>query len=316
LPVAATGKLAATRRLPLGSLRVFVAVAQHLSFTRAADTLGVTTSAASLQIRALEEYLRRPLFRRSGRQISLTDEGAALLPRVQRALEELERAVDDTRGNRGGGTLRVTTIVSFLQQWLLPRLPRFYVQHPGIDLHVHTSTELVDFLRAECDAAIRFGLGRWPNLLAVKLFDEWLVPVCAPALLAKHGPVNDADDLRRYRLLHSTTEPWTAWLLRDHAGNDDPLVVRGSHFDDSVSIVRSAVAGHGLALVRWSLAASEIASGALVAASAKPVKGERSYWFVYPARSRIHEPVVALRDWLLAESAQFAPPPATDRSKG
>ena len=67
------------RRLPLGSLRVFLAVAHHLSFTRAADALGVSASAASLQIRSLEEYLARALFRRDGRQVHLTDEGAALL---------------------------------------------------------------------------------------------------------------------------------------------------------------------------------------------------------------------------------------------
>jgi len=293
---------------------VFVAVAQHLSFTRAADALGVTTSAASLQIRALEEYLGKPLFRRNGRQIQLTAEGAVLLPRVQRALEELERAVDDTRGERGGGAVRITTLVSFLQQWLLPRLPRFYARHPGIELHVHTSAEPVDFLRAECDAAIRFGLGQWPNLLAVKLLDEWLVPVCAPALLARHGPVLNADDLRRYQLLHSTTEPWSAWLLRGRSGSDDPLIARGSHFDDSVSIVRSAVAGQGLALARWSLAAGEIASGALALASLEPVKSERSYWFACPARSRVHEAVTTLREWLVTECVRFAPPPGTQRS--
>jgi len=87
------------RRLPLGSLRVFVSVAQHLNFTRAADALGVTASAASLQIRTLEEYLARSLFRRNGRQVHLTNEGASLLPRVQHALAELERAVDDVRGS-------------------------------------------------------------------------------------------------------------------------------------------------------------------------------------------------------------------------
>jgi LysR family glycine cleavage system transcriptional activator len=78
--------------------------------------------AASLQILALEEYLRQGLFRRNGRQVHLTNEGAALLPRVQRALEELERAVDDVRLDRGAGPLKVTTLTSFLQMWLLPRM--------------------------------------------------------------------------------------------------------------------------------------------------------------------------------------------------
>src|ERR1700743_188450 len=124
------------RRLPLSSLRVFVSVAQHLSFTRAADALRVTVSAASLQIRALEASLSRPLFRRNGRQVLLTNEGATLLPRVQQALGELERAVDDVRLDRSAGPLRVTTLASFLQLWLLPRIPRFRAAHPEVELHM------------------------------------------------------------------------------------------------------------------------------------------------------------------------------------
>src|SRR5512134_2776551 len=89
----------APRRLPLGSLRVFVCVAEHLNFTRAGEALGVTAGAASLQIRALEEYLSRPLFRRNGRVVELTAEGAELLPRVQQALGDIERALAATRGD-------------------------------------------------------------------------------------------------------------------------------------------------------------------------------------------------------------------------
>src|SRR5579871_660080 len=93
----------AIRRLPLGSLRVFVAVAEHLSFTRAADALGVTTSAVSMQIQSLEEYLRVALFRRDGRQILLTSVGQQLLPRIRQGLSELERALNEARAERGTG---------------------------------------------------------------------------------------------------------------------------------------------------------------------------------------------------------------------
>jgi molybdenum-dependent DNA-binding transcriptional regulator ModE len=88
------------RRLPLAWLRVFVAAAEHLSFTQAADALGVSTAAVSMQIRALEEYLRSRLFRRRGRLVQLTAEGTQLLPRVRRGLEELERAINEARLER------------------------------------------------------------------------------------------------------------------------------------------------------------------------------------------------------------------------
>ena len=166
-----------------------------------------------MQVQALEDYLRVPLLRRNGRQVELTPQGALLRPKVEQALADLERAIDEARADRGSGPLRVTTIASFLAQWLLPRLPDFTSHHAGIDVQIHTSTELVDFVKTGMDAAIRFGAGTWPRLHVQKLFDEWLVPVCTPALLQRHGPIAEARDLKRYRLLHSTYEPWTAWLL-------------------------------------------------------------------------------------------------------
>ena len=296
------------RRLPLGSLRVFVAVAEHLNFTRAADGLGVTASAASLQIRALEEYLSRPLFRRSGREVHLTAEGAALLPRVQHALNDLERALDDVRGGREAGPLKVTTLTSFLQQWLLPRMARFRAAHPAVDLHLHTSPDPVDFVRADFHLAIRFGLGGWPNVHAEKLLDEWLLPVCSPALLKKFGPVRTVDDLRRYPLLHTSGEPWTAWLFDGRAG-DPSASFRGALFEDSQAAVRLAIQGDGLALGRWALVADDVAKGTLVVASEHPVRFERSYWVVWPNRSDALPGVRDFIAWLRREAGAFPPPP-------
>src|ERR1700689_3914485 len=225
---------------------VFVAVAEHKSFTRGADALGVTASAASMQVQALEDYLRVPLFRRNGRQVELTEQGALLRPKVELALADLERAIDEARADRGSGPLRVTTIASFLAQWLLPRLAEFTSQHAGIDVQIHTSTEIVDFVRTGMDAAIRFGGGTWPRLHVQKLFDEWLVPVCTPALLKSKGPIADARDLKRYKLFHSTYEPWPAWLLA--GGPDEVWPSSGAAFDDAITIVRAAQAGQGLPL--------------------------------------------------------------------
>ena len=296
--------------MPLGSLRVFVAVAQHLSFTRAADALGVTASAVSVQIRTLEEYLARPLFRRNGREVHVTAEGRALLPRVQQALEQLERAIDDARTERHTGALKLTTLASYMQQWLLPRLPRFRAQHGEVDLHLHSSSDIVDFMREDFQLAIRFGGGGWPNVHAEKILDEWVLPVCSPALYQKHGPLRGADDLRRYPLLHSVTEPWTVWLF-DGRASEQTAAFRGALFDDSHALVRMAVQGAGLALARWSLVADEIANGALVRASAKTITWDRSYWLVYPPRTAELPAVKAFSDWIKAESAAFARPSGT-----
>jgi LysR family glycine cleavage system transcriptional activator len=295
------------RRLPLGSLRVFISVAHHLSFTRAADALGVTASAASLQIRSLEEYLARPLFRRNGRQVRLTAEGEALLPRVREALEQLERAVDDARGDRSAGPLRVSTLASFLQQWLLPRLQHFRSQYPEADLHLHTSDKLVDFVREDFHVAVRFGRGGWSNVHSEKLLDEWVLPVCAPALYRKFGPLRDADDLRRYPLLHSLSEPWTVWLF-DGRRSDEVTTLRGAVFDASLAVVRMAEQGAGLVLTRWSLVADEIASGKLVRASDRALRSEEGYWLVCPTRAQGLPAVRAFMSWLRSEAATFKYP--------
>src|SRR6202022_4973999 len=87
-------------RLPLGALRVFEAVATHLSFSSAAEALNVTPAAVSQQIKALEGYIQVPLFRRSGRRVEITDEGLELLPAVRAGLEKLESALHHLKHNR------------------------------------------------------------------------------------------------------------------------------------------------------------------------------------------------------------------------
>ena len=301
-----TAPRAAYRRAPLGSLRIFVSVAEHRSFTRGADALGLTVSAASMQVQALEEYLRVPLFRRNGRQVELTSAGEILRPKVDQALADLERAIDEARADRGSGPLRVTTIAFFLAQWLLPRLSTFSAEHPNIDVQIHTSVKLADFVKTGMDAGIRFGAGTWPRLHAERVLDEWLVPVCTPALLRQHGPIAQARDLKRYKLLHSPYEPWTAWLLEGGAGDVWPSA--GPAFDDAITVVRAAEAGQGLALIRWSLVGDSVTNGRLAVAG-RAVHSPQAYHFVCPPAHLALEKVAIFRQWLRSECARFPSPP-------
>jgi LysR family glycine cleavage system transcriptional activator len=296
----------AFRRLPLGSLRVFVAVAEALSFTRAAHALGITAGAVSMQVRSLEEYLQTPLFLRRGRVLQLTAEGARLLPRVRDGLQQLELAIDEARIDRRSGPLMLSTLSSFLQQWLLPRLPQFTQKHPDIDLRVHTSALLVDFLRSDVQAAIRFGTGNWPQLHVEKILDEWLLAVCTKELLDRHGVIRDRDDLKRYPLLHAKTEPWSVWPKVTLSA--DEWAPRGASFDDSVSVIRAAEAGHGVALGRWSLVANEVALRRLVIASPVIVPAPRAYFFVCPPAYVSLEKVALFRAWVVRQ-AREAPLP-------
>ena len=295
-------------RLPLGALRVFEAVATHLSFAAAAEALNVTPAAVSQQIKSLESYVQVPLFRRSGRRVEITEQGLELLPDVRAGLDRLESALHQIRQYGRSGPLQISLLTSFLQIWLLPRMRAFRRKHPEVELRFHTSRELVDFSRSPVHIGIRFGRGNYPNLHCEKLLDEWLLPVCAPALLKKHGPVRGVDDLRRYPLLHSTGEPWTAWLF-DGLADDPSSSVRGAMYEDSQAVVRLAVQGDGLALSRWCLVADEIARGTLVAAGDRPVRFDHSYWLVWPHRAEAIPAARTLIDWLRGEAAAFPKPP-------
>jgi len=292
----------------LSSLRVFVAAAEQQSFSRAANTLGVTTAAVSMQVRALEEYLRVPLFVRRGHTVQLTGEGARLLPRLRDALEDIERTIDEARHERRAGALTVSMLSSFLQQWLLPRLPDFQQRFPDLDLRLHTSATWVDFLNSDVQVAIRFGKGSWPQVHVEKLLDDWLVPVCTRWLWERFGAVAEPADLHRYELLHSNTEPWRAWVESKGTPTDE-WAVCGTTFDDSVAVIRAAQAGRGLALARWSLVSGEIAAGALVIASPKIIPMVHGYYFVCPASYLGVEKVASLREWLIRQAQSSARPP-------
>jgi DNA-binding transcriptional LysR family regulator len=298
-------------RLPLAALRVFAAVAARRSFSSAAELLNLSTAAVSMQIKTLEQYLEVRLFLRGPHHVELTAEGERLVPFVERGLGELEQGFRLLRADRGGGALVVSMLPSFLHSWLLPRLPRFHAAHPEIDLRLQCTPELADFGRAEVHAAIRVGEGRWPNLHAEKLFDEWLIPVCAPALLARHGMLEGPGTTRDYPLLHSISEPWTMWLegatLRT-CRTDAGWPASGAAFDDSVAILSAAVQGRGLVLARWSLADAFITSGQLVPACGAVIPHSFDAWFVCPTGYLQMRKVERFREWLVDEARRAARP--------
>jgi LysR family transcriptional regulator, glycine cleavage system transcriptional activator len=292
-------------RLPLNALRVFEAVATQLSFAEAADSLHVTPAAVSMQIRTLEQYLRVPLFRRSARAIALSPEGAMLLPGVRRGLAELQQAMQQLRQQRSGGVLNISTIASFLQKWLMPRLPQFYSRHPHIELSIHTSSTPVDFTQSNFQAALRMSLTPTPGLYNEKLVEEWFLPVCSPEMLARHGPISTPADLKRYPLLHSSDESWSLWR---HPGTESDWREQGTAFDDSLTVLAAAEQGQGLALTRWALAAQDIGNGRLVRASAQVLPCPRAYYFVCPESYLELPKVQQLLAWLREVAAAFPGP--------
>ena len=190
---------------PLNALRAFEAAARHLSLTKAAVELNVTPSALSHQIRGLEDNLGVKLFDRGVRSIALTAAGKALYPdlqagflHIQDALASLER-LDDTH------VLVISTPPGLTAKWLAPRLYRFSIAYPEIDVRVSSSLNNANFTTDGVDAAVRnlpVDAAQDEALEVEKLIDLSLVPACSPALVEKHGPFTSPDMLRRVPLIH------------------------------------------------------------------------------------------------------------------
>jgi LysR family glycine cleavage system transcriptional activator len=297
-------------RLPLNALRVFEAVAARLSFGDAAEALHVTPAAVSQQIKSLEEYLQTPLFRRNGRTVQLTPEGEQLLPGVRRGLDELEAALQALRQDRRIGALNVTTISSFLQKWLMPRLADLHEQHPDVELRFHTSADLVDFARSDFHVGIRLGLGLYEGLVTEKLMSEWLVAVASPAVIAKHGVLCDGADLSKYPLLHGTESEWSDWFSRDGRPSRKP---RGAFIDDSAALLTAVHEGLGFGIMRWTLVADELQTGRVVLASRRVIPYRYAYYFVCPEGYAELPKVAALRQWLRQQARAFGSPAVQPR---
>jgi len=290
----------AHRLPPLTTLRLFEAAGRHSSFKLAAEELNLTPSAVSHGIQTLEDWLGVALFVRGNRTLALSEAGAAYLPQVAATLEALARATDAVPGRRPSGRLRISTAPTFALRWLVPRLPTFQERHPDIAVSLDTALRQSDFRRDGVDVGIRVGDGAWPDVAAVKLLEEVLVPVCAPALADR---VRCVADLAAVPLLHvaSTREDWDAWL--EGSGNGGALdVSRGVRFDTMHLAMEAAASGLGVMIGRRPTCDPLIESGALVPLAA-PVPARTAWWLVCAREAAQWPEIAAFRAWLLAEMA-------------
>ncbi|TPI31129.1 transcriptional regulator GcvA [Mesorhizobium sp. B3-1-6] len=287
---------------PLQAIRVFEAVARHLSFTKAAQELGMTQAAASYQIKLLEERIGAPLFLRRPRQIELTEPGQRLAPAVSEAFAILGQAYAAARGG-ADGLLCVTTVLTFASNWLAQHLGSFQLAHPALAVRLDTSSRLTDFAREDVDLAIRSGGGKWPGLEAHKLLDADFTPMLSPKLAASIGGVNEPADLLRLPILDPGDVWWAQWFEAAGVTGHDLAKRPGSSMGAQAYEANAAMAGHGVAILTRALFKNEIADGRLVQPFDLVGDDGHAYWLVYPTARRNVPKIRAFRDWILAEIA-------------
>jgi DNA-binding transcriptional LysR family regulator len=303
------------RKLPsTQALHCFEAAARHQSFTRAAQELNLTQGAVSRQVAALEDFLGVPLFRRTRHGMVLTAAGADYARRVRQRLDALERDAVDLMSRRGlGDSLTLAVVPTFAARWLIPRLPRLHARHPELLLHFETCTRPFLFGDSGVDAALWAGtvqqVQQWSGTDAVHLIDEEVLPVCSPALLARHGGEVAVRlglppaALARLPLLQQATRPdaWRQWF--EAQGVDAPDAMAGPRYELFSMQAAAAMAGLGVALMPTLLIQDELASAALVVACPRPLRGQRAYYLVRP-QGPLRTALAAFQQWLSEECRQ------------
>jgi LysR family glycine cleavage system transcriptional activator len=254
---------------PFAALRAFYAAATHERFRDAAESLGVTESAISHQVKRLEEHVRAGLLDRSGGRARLTETGLRYLQKIEPALLQIQAATDEIMPGRGRGLVRLTLPPSLAANWLIPRLGGFERAHPEVDLQLLTSTRVVDLRRDQVDLAIRHGKGAWPGLEATFLLEEAAMPVCAPGYAGAResdgAGVTDPDIFNGLRLIVSANFPdeWEEWAKARKL--PPPAMGDSVVLDAQEQALQLAEKGLGIAMGRRPVVDEWLQSGRLVA---------------------------------------------------
>lgn len=172
-------------RLPLTALRSFEVAGRLCSFTQAAQELLISQAAVSRQVRELEAMLGQELFERGHRSVRLTSAGERLLRVLTASFDDISACLDELRRHEARPTVPISAEPSFAACWLVPHLPAFQQQHPGIDVSIDADPRLIEFRSHQASVAIRHSAAAtsWPRVESRHLADVRITPVISPQLL-------------------------------------------------------------------------------------------------------------------------------------
>lgn len=287
---------------PLQSLYYFQIAAKLGSFKLAAETLFVTAAAVSQQIRQLEDTLGVELFVRQHRKVVLTLEGHLLFQHTDKGFNQLQQGVRQVNQDPRPNQLSISTLPSFAQHWLVPRIGHFRSQNQNQELTIEPTNQLVDFQNSNIDLCIRYGRGDYSNVTSIHLMDELIYPVCHPLYQQQHA-IYHLSDLSHADLIEDTWPDfdWSKWLLNVGVTASKPtLQYDGSHF-----VIEGALAVQGVALAKHTLVQRYIREGKLVRIGQIAQKANYSYYLCAPNGYFRREKIQQFRQWIFSQVEEF-----------
>jgi DNA-binding transcriptional LysR family regulator len=286
-------------------LFVFEVCARLMSFTRAAEELGVSQPAVSLAIRQLEDAIGQKLFERLHRAISLTDAGERFYGEVSASFERLLRAARDV--SRASEAERVTLSIStaFANYWVMPRLNRLHRSHPVIDLRLQVVDKDVDLEHENVSLGIRRGRGNWPGYDSAAIAREELYAVASPAYLDANPRPKSVEDLLRHQFIH-LEEPfrprpkWRDWF--ESFGIDYVDSGEGLRLNDYALVIQAAMAGEGVAMGWRHVTEPLIAKRLLVPVLPQSWVTGEEFHLIWSDRAELSPSAAQVRDWIIEEA--------------
>jgi DNA-binding transcriptional LysR family regulator len=301
------------------AVATFVKVVERGSFARAAERLGLSTSAVSRQIADLEQHLDVRLLNRTTRRLSLTEAGQAYHERCVQLLADLDEAEASVRAATivPKGTLRLTCGVTFGERYLAPAIVEFAALNPQLSFDLDLSDRVVDLVDEGFDLAVRIGALGQQALVARRIGWTQLVCSAAPGYLERRGAPQSPDDLSAHDCLAYTyVATPNAWSFELPDGERRSVRVPVRHrANNGRMLVALAVAGLGITMEPDFIVAPEIRSGALVRVLPRFPGPSAPIAAVYPSRRHLSAKVRAFVDFLATRCAVGgewslqAPPP-------
>jgi LysR family glycine cleavage system transcriptional activator len=281
---------------PLNALKAFEAAARHASFAAAAAELGVTASAVSHQVKALEAWLGAPLFVRRAQGLGLTDLGRGALPGFSAAFDALGGAVRALHGAAPRAQVSIAALPAIAQLWLAPRLAKARTAFTALSPSIHALETPPDLRRELFDCAIFCVREAPPGCRMVTVGEDVIFPVCAPAMA--RGLVSPADLASVPRLFDTSwADDWACWLAA--AGLPGLPGDRGPAFSLYSLAVQAALDGAGVLMAHEALIGPHLASGALVAPFPAVARTGMRLAILTPERPSAA--ASGLVEWLVAE---------------
>ena len=286
---------------PLSAVRAFEAASRHLSFTAAADELGMTQAAVSYQIRLLEEKLGLQLFFRRTRKVELTEQGSQLSSKVIDSFSTLRLAFEELSG-QAFSQISVSSNTTFAMNWLANRLVQFQILNPDLAVRILPYGPNEDPAFSNSDIVVSACVPPPKDWISHKIIQADFSPLLTPHLAETVGGIDTPSDLLKLPLVDPHDKWWPVWFEAAGVRDVDFSAMPNTHMGSQALAGNRALAGQGVAILTPYFYKTALETGQLIQPFDLTCRTENMDWYLsYPTINRNSRKVRLFRDWVNSE---------------